>query len=204
VIYIDGKKQVSYLEDLQLGLNDAKSLPGKYGYYYNTYRWHNLVRVYSKPSLTELTDRIVGISGLASRFGEILCDEYVAGLWKSYLPVELLCIADAKKANLVERPKDYQGPSWSWVAVNNGIRQSLSCDPFTGVGRCFKVIDSYIQLSAKGARFATGDPGFGAVGSAELVVTSRLRKAKWVNSDSEPLPRRTVFLSIFNISMRSY
>ena len=56
VIYIDGKKQVSHLEDLQLARNDAESFPGKYGYHYNICRWHNLVRVYSKLSLTELTD----------------------------------------------------------------------------------------------------------------------------------------------------
>ena len=71
--------------------------------------------------------------------------------------------------------------------MSNAIRHSLSCDSLTGVDRCFEVINSHIQLSAKGARFGTGDSGFGAAGSAELVVTSRLRKAKWVNSDSEPL-----------------
>lgn len=94
---------------------------------------------------------------------------------------------NVKKANLVERPKDYQGPSWSWVAVNDGIRHSLLCDPFTGVYCCFKVFGSHIRLLAKGARFSIGDSGFGAVDSAELVVTGRLRKAKWVDPDSELL-----------------
>lgn len=129
----------------------------------------------------ELTDRIVGISGLASRFGEMLCDEYVAGLRKSHPPVELLWIADVKEANLVERPKDYQDPLWPWVAVNDGIRHSLSCDPFTKVDRCFNVFGSHIRLLAKAQGLVL------EILASEPVVTGRLRKAEWVNSDSEPL-----------------
>jgi len=53
-------------------------------------QWHNLVRVYTHRKLTEPTDRIPAITGIASRFGRILRDDYCAGLWKSNLVKELL------------------------------------------------------------------------------------------------------------------
>ena len=105
VMYIDGKKTMSYLEDLQLALNDAESLPGKYGYYYNIYRWHNLVRVYSKPSLTEFTERIVGISGLVSRSGEILCDEYVQASGNHTYPWNFSALRMPKRPTLSRDPR---------------------------------------------------------------------------------------------------
>ena len=62
---------------------NARSLNGYYV-------WSRLLEKYSKTTITFPTDRLVALSGLAQIMSEALEDEYVAGLWKSILPSQLL------------------------------------------------------------------------------------------------------------------
>src|ERR1700749_3560270 len=50
----------------------------------------DLLKRYTKRTLTLSTDRLPAISGVAMRFSRILADQYCAGLWKSTLCTELL------------------------------------------------------------------------------------------------------------------
>ncbi|KAK3897153.1 HET-domain-containing protein [Staphylotrichum tortipilum] len=89
-------------------------------------KWRHLVEVYADRDLTVTTDRILAISALAQEFGDMLDEEYLAGLWRCTLPCELLwCQAsgfrDGGGAGASPRPERYQGPSWSWVAVNGPV-----------------------------------------------------------------------------------
>jgi hypothetical protein len=56
--------------------------------------WHKIVENFTRRSLTVPVDRLRGISGIASRFGLVLGEEYWAGLWQSELPRELLWCLD--------------------------------------------------------------------------------------------------------------
>lgn len=72
--------------------------------------WYDLVTAYTHRELTNPTDRILAISGLAEEYGAVLQDEYLAGLWRRTLLQELpwkVEIATQKA------PDVFQGPSWS-------------------------------------------------------------------------------------------
>lgn len=66
--------------------------------------WHDLVRRYSQISLTYPEDKLVALSGLASRIGSNLNSVCVAGLWKSHLVHDLVwyrCLAPCITGNTV-------------------------------------------------------------------------------------------------------
>lgn len=79
--------------------------------------WDALVEAYSGRQLTNRSDKLTAMSGLATKFAEELKDEYLAGLWKSTLPVDMLWQGNYNAAWNPD-PKYYIAPSWSWASVN--------------------------------------------------------------------------------------
>lgn len=105
------------------------------------YVWSRLLEKYSKTAITFLADRLVAISGVAQIMSEALEDNYLAGLWESILPSQLLWrvgqftpmqILDVGKepspalqnrANPTSRRISCT-PSWSWASVEGAISTS--------------------------------------------------------------------------------
>jgi hypothetical protein len=129
-------------------------------------QWHQIVQIYTHRALSLPTDRLPAISGIAERYGKILGDDYVGGLWRSRLPQELLW---ASGPPLGSSPRKYQGPSWSWAAINGPVR-------FNSVRQLdeqFQVLDCQVLPSMKDAKF-------GAVRSGYLKLKGRIRPAEWI------------------------
>ncbi|KAI0099619.1 heterokaryon incompatibility protein-domain-containing protein [Nemania sp. FL0031] len=81
--------------------------------------WNQVVRRYTERKLTFGTDRPLAISGIAERCNSLCGDEYFAGLWKHSINVGLLWAVMAIHRR--PRPSKYQGPTWSWLAVNSVV-----------------------------------------------------------------------------------
>lgn len=97
--------------------------------------WQRLIEGYSARLLTMEDDKLPAIAGLAKSIAERTGDSYFAGLWKSFLPNQLLWKVDVSepihmcndqkhdkllpppwKAKVVI-PSTYRAPSWSWAAI---------------------------------------------------------------------------------------
>lgn len=69
--------------------------------------WTRIVEKYSKCGLTNSSDKLVALSGLAKRVSTIDDDRYVAGMWQRYLPMQLFWRTLEKKGktsvNLLRR-----------------------------------------------------------------------------------------------------
>lgn len=105
------------------------------------YVWSRLLEKYSKTAITFLADRLVALSGVAQIMSEALEDKYLAGLWESILPSQLLwrvgqftpmqCLDVGKepdpalhnRANPTGR-RISGAPSWSWASVEGAISTS--------------------------------------------------------------------------------
>ncbi|CAO2655562.1 Nn.00g043650.m01.CDS01 [Neocucurbitaria sp. VM-36] len=113
------------------------------------YHWRKLLLTYGRTEVTEESDRLVAIAGIAKRFSTILNDEWVAGLWRKHLPGDLLwSVEEARRSNKpptetttsfvasrglgIHRSHQihkserltgarYQAPSWSWGSVLGDI-----------------------------------------------------------------------------------
>lgn len=100
--------------------------------------WARIVQKYSECGLTNSSDKLVALSGLAKRIKSIVDDEYVAGMWRSHLPLQLFWVSSSDLGktpiNILRkpnssldvgrrsvRPAQYRTPWFSWAAIDGTI-----------------------------------------------------------------------------------
>ena len=85
--------------------------------------WEKIVEHYTKSSFTCEGDMLVALSGLARAKQSLVQSPYIAGLWKTELPRNLLwkVVATTTDSSIPSYPRHYRAPSWSWAAVNGQI-----------------------------------------------------------------------------------
>jgi hypothetical protein len=83
-------------------------------------QWHSIVERYSALKLTQETDRLPALSGLAMRASSYL-GKYLCGLWHDTFIDDLLW-----RVPMLDhgsgRSANYIGPSWSWASVNGSVK----------------------------------------------------------------------------------
>jgi hypothetical protein len=126
--------------------------------------WARVVEEFTRRKLSVADDRAAGIHGIAARYGELVRDRYVAGLWMGQLAAQLVW----------KRPSTYDGPtkstevqrkpSWSWIGVDGAVEWDL--------GRAReKAVLEVVRCD---------DKGFGVLGAVDevpLTVKGRMRPA---------------------------
>ncbi|RSM02843.1 hypothetical protein CEP52_007771 [Fusarium oligoseptatum] len=125
------------------------------------HQWCRLVDYYASLELSFPNDKLPAISALAGRMGSALGDEYLAGIWKSRLPQDLLWDVRHK----CPRPRKYRAHSWSWAAVDGGPARISSIDQSFSLA----VFEGHAELESSAAPY-------GAVKGGHLVVRGRLRR----------------------------
>ncbi|KAL9101111.1 MAG: hypothetical protein Q9187_009279, partial [Circinaria calcarea] len=90
------------------------------------YNWTRIVELYNACTITKDTDRLIALAGIAKEVQAANGDEYCAGIWKQWLPQQLLwwslsvlCDDDTLLQPL--RPGAYVAPSWSWASTTGSI-----------------------------------------------------------------------------------
>jgi hypothetical protein len=85
--------------------------------------WHDCVQSFSPRALTYSSDKLPAISAVAQKIANITGSEYLVGLWRSHLIVDLAWKTDWDRcARIPLAYKDYVAPSWSWASVDAAIR----------------------------------------------------------------------------------
>ena len=85
--------------------------------------WFRIVQKYSECRMTDQTDKLVAISGLARVFGATFVESsetYLAGIWsRTIVPSLLWSALDGKTGDGApcRRHDEYVAPSWSWASV---------------------------------------------------------------------------------------
>jgi hypothetical protein len=86
--------------------------------------WDKMVSLYTQCRLTRGTDKVVAIGSLAISLQKRLegLDTYVAGIWKSQLPHNLVWrLFDCRSGPGAHRPKNWRAPSWSWASTDGQV-----------------------------------------------------------------------------------
>jgi hypothetical protein len=84
--------------------------------------WETLVETYSECLLTKGSDKLVAISGLAEQIQHQTKDQYIAGLWREELELQLCWEVSFRPYAINEsRVVPYRAPSWSWASVDARI-----------------------------------------------------------------------------------
>jgi len=133
--------------------------------------WDQIVSLHSHRQLGVPQDRLRSLAGVADYFAEVVGlsrDDYVCGMWKTWLPQALLWQTSRFRASA---PKDplYIAPSWSWAAGNRAV----------GRGRCVldDIHESFQCLECEVVLEDAQAP-YGAVLSGHLKVRGLLLPAE--------------------------
>lgn len=171
---------------------------------YELQLWSRIVEDYSKLDLSEGSDKLVALSGIARHMAEQGIDSsnqpaiYVAGLWDKYLASQLLWKIeptfqhhDRAFKHPSRRPRDsngdliYRAPSFSWASVDAQA-------PEYGHGIVYgEITDKDLLIEVDSGRDSVcikqkipRNP-YGEVKGGHIMVWGQLRKARLVKDDKE-------------------
>ena len=80
--------------------------------------WHTFVQPHTSRRLSLPSDPPLAISGIASKFAEIVHGKYCTGLWRSHITQNF---APAFPSVLALRLSEYQSPQWSRAAIDSAV-----------------------------------------------------------------------------------
>ncbi|PVH68741.1 HET-domain-containing protein, partial [Cadophora sp. DSE1049] len=98
--------------------------------------WYELLKEYTKRSLTKEEDKLVALLGIIDLIRGKISDEIVAGLWRTDIP-RGLCWIVLDNAHS-RRPSTPRAPSWSWLVMDGrlGFADKLVCDLSCEITKC--------------------------------------------------------------------
>ncbi|USP73399.1 HET-domain-containing protein [Curvularia clavata] len=127
------------------------------------WRWRHILSDYSGMDLTEESDRLPAIAGIASQVGEAMNSKYLAGLWEKASPGDLLWRTDYTIEPRQQRPQ-YKAPSWSWASVDGKIKHCklksyhpeffitrAVCHPVSDINPFGKVTTGWLEVHTRSA-----------------------------------------------------
>ena len=112
--FITDPSELSALENLRLEDESGKGNVSEETENALWTSWTDLVYQYSRRALTESSDKLPALSGLAARYQKDTNDVYCAGLWKANLLKGLKWQVPEPTDH---RPSIYRAPTWSWASV---------------------------------------------------------------------------------------
>ncbi|KAK3388523.1 heterokaryon incompatibility protein-domain-containing protein [Sordaria brevicollis] len=96
--------------------------------------WFEPVEIYSDCAITQKTDRLVALAGIAQRYAQtrgLGLEDYLAGVWRQGLLVSLAFSPVHNRKTSTSRPDRYRAPSWSWASLEGKVSYSKSMVSFT-------------------------------------------------------------------------
>ena len=152
--------------------------------------WNDLIKQFSQCELTNPSDKMFAMAGLAKLFQDVTGDEYVAGWWKSHL-LESLDWRVFEPRPL--QGSGYRAPSWSWASVDSPVRpQGMS----PGMEILITLVDIQVitrgsdgMVNILGATLTLRGAGFTAVchyldNGRRVLQTDRGSLSTWFYPDS--------------------
>lgn len=135
--------------------------------------WYELLKEYSKRSITQKSDVLPALSGLAQRFHKILGETYLAGHWSGDLKFGLLWSVDESS----QRAGEYIAPSWSWASIRT-CQLSFNFD-------YERVANGNLCRIHKAELTTRGSDSYGQVTKGRLYIKGMLKMATAVYPSKE-------------------
>jgi hypothetical protein len=135
------------------------------------------VQTYSECHLTKDEDKLTALAGVANSVQEFLQlpqEDYLAGLWRPYLKMDLLWHINAGGS----RFDAYHAPSWSWDSVEGSVYFNTPLDPTANTGDfAIDILEARVQTSQENA--------FGPVKGGYITLTGPLCPVKLYGCSNE-------------------
>lgn len=134
--------------------------------------WLSVVFEYTTRDITVPGDKLVALAGIVEELHRVYKTEYIAGLWRETLLLDLLWTRSTAYA-IKPRPTKYRAPSWSWASID-GLVEYRYLNEEKAKACC--TIECEI-LNCK-VTLASEDMPFGEVLAATLNLNSYVMEAK--------------------------
>jgi len=144
--------------------------------------WDWLLRQYGHRSVTFDKDRLPAIAGLARMLGDVLQDQYLAGIWKGDLQCGLIwesirdhdSLSRSLEAHILNiRERNYVAPSWSWA----------SCSAVASMGYQREMVFEESTIVDVDTHTVSEDP-YGRVSGGFLRIRGKIaRMPNWLPND---------------------
>lgn len=144
--------------------------------------WRDIIRQYTRRTMSDPSDKLPALSGIAAEFRRLNGDEYLAGLWKSSLPYGLLWHQLSKPPARTQEMGKYRAPSWSWASVDGMISMG---SPKTWIGTTQAMVESVETTPL------TSLAPLGKVMAGRLTLAGPVRRMSW-----ESVQERYVILDL--------
>lgn len=121
--------------------------------------WHIVLQDYTCRNLTNERDKLPAIAGLAALYSQATGKDYMCGLWKQTMIVDLLWRQQrllVGNSAILDPPKAYRAPSWSWASLNGNcmlhykLGDNKNFKPRTEILATFKDSDSTQEKPIEG------------------------------------------------------
>jgi hypothetical protein len=132
--------------------------------------WDMVVSTYATCDLTFRTDRLIALSGIAHKVQAMIQSDYLAGLWSSHIPYNLMWQPNYYRS--FYRSPEYVAPSWSWASVDRTfiwVRDSEAKDK-----------KPHLVALNYGTTLANPHDRFGQVVDGFIEVRAKLGMAEWI------------------------
>lgn len=144
--------------------------------------WRDIVCDYSRRSLSNPSDKLIALSGLAGMFAPVLGPDYLAGIWHDSLLQDLLWESDTTSIRL---PHYYRAPSWTWTSHDGPINYYITDENYLGLGDTIslaEVVRCTTALRDETLRF-------GHVIGGTLVLSARFLRCQRISCNEYGRPR---------------
>lgn len=135
--------------------------------------WEGIVVAYSNSMLTKDSDKIIALAGIAGLMRERLQDDYVVGLWRRNMVIELLWSMKSSRDRR-PRPSPCIAPTWSWLSTNGMVSVLTGYNPRMIREELVRITDYNVDLVDPASPTGNVYPG------AILQLRGRMKRAKWV------------------------
>jgi hypothetical protein len=138
--------------------------------------WTTMVQRYMDCGLSFAEDKLIAISGLASKIGAATGERYLVGLWDNpslpqallwYVPTKYQADGSPSRRTASLNKAGYRAPSWSWASIDARITWNW---PRGSNEHLATITGTDIRMS--------GDFGTGAIHSAKMHVQAPLLSVK--------------------------
>lgn len=141
----------------------------------NCKTWMGIVEEFTKRDLTCSADKLPAISGIAELWATASGDYYVAGLWRSHLPLGLLWTSG--QPQLQTESRKYRAPSWTWASSDGQVdwfdHLHTYVDPAMSIESC-ATTPTYSKVP------------YGTVVSGSLIINGLLQETVLEKTSSPP------------------
>lgn len=94
-------------------------------------KWSTIVQQYSLRSLSNSSDKLSALAGIAVVFHNLWSGVYYAGIWGQFMFQQLLWEGSpnfSEPETFLRKPSQYRAPTWSWASVDG--RLSIPAFPY--------------------------------------------------------------------------